>query len=513
MLRITRLPATMVMTTKMLSLLIVLAIMALSVVPAAYSATLTEHMDIECRQPEALSLHCDYRILSGADLISSLAEHSQISVAGEISTIRPDYDDTVTATLFLVDTSDPARESVITKNRDHIQHMVALGSSHHVYGLAAFDSLLEMLCDLGCSNTEIIEASNHLQAKGKTTELYRNLLEAIKELRAFDAARRQIILMSDGLAEDLAYYHEDVIAAARSERIVISAIGYPRSVPQSVALQTLRRLSEETGGLFIQASNLDYQVPDTFFTRAMSAIDDGGRVSFSLDALQQQGVEGNVELSLAFQTTEQSFAVLVPVSLPVFEAAAESPAADRVIADTSPVGQLPATPDSAMAPTSGSSSWNWFWYGLPAMVFSAFLAVALAYALMTRRRREEHSQFRPSQSTPHAFLVSADNDQIRYKIDQTPWRIGRSRSSNLTLDDTSVSRLHAEIRRDALGQFTLQDLESLNGVFVNGEAVEMTHLDENDRVEIGDVAFVFSFHDEDYSQQEPTVLVRTITPK
>jgi pSer/pThr/pTyr-binding forkhead associated (FHA) protein len=59
----------------------------------------------------------------------------------------------------------------------------------------------------------------------------------------------------------------------------------------------------------------------------------------------------------------------------------------------------------------------------------------------------------------------------------------------------------------------VQDLEPLNGVYVNGEPVEMVHLDENDRVEIGDVGFTFTLHDEDYSEQEPTVLVRTITPK
>lgn len=237
--------------------LLIVVVAAINVVSAAHSATLTEHMDIKCHQPESLSLHCDYRILSGADLVSSAAEHSRIVVAGELSVARSEDENSVSATLFLVDTSDPARETVIAKNRDHIQGMVASGAPHHVYGLAAFDSQLEMLCTLGCTNTEIVEASTLLQAKGKTTELYRNLLEALKQLRTFDAERRQIILMSDGRAVDLAYFHDDVVAAARTERIVISTIGYPRSVPQSVALQTLRRLSEETGGLFVQASHID----------------------------------------------------------------------------------------------------------------------------------------------------------------------------------------------------------------------------------------------------------------
>jgi len=220
------------------------------------------------------------------------------------------------ATLFMVDTSDPARASVIEKNRDHLLQMNDMGPAHHVYGLVAFDSQLETLCELGCSREEVAEKAGLLRAKGKTTELYRNLLEAIKQIRAFDAERRQIILMSDGLAEDLAYHHEDVITAARNDSIVISAIGYPRSVPQSVALQTLRRLSEETGSLFIQASHIDYQVSETFFARAMSVIDNGGSVTFDLEILQQQGVVGSIDVSLAFQTTEQNFAVLVLVLIP-----------------------------------------------------------------------------------------------------------------------------------------------------------------------------------------------------
>ena len=69
------------------------------------------------------------------------------------------------------------------------------------------------------------------------------------------------------------------------------------------------------------------------------------------------------------------------------------------------------------------------------------------------------------------------------------------------------------MRRDALGLFTVQTLESLNGVFVNGDPLDMTHLEENDRVEIGEVAFVFTLHDEEYEQQEPTAFIHTLTPR
>ncbi len=52
------------------------------------------------------------------------------------------------------------------------------------------------------------------------------------------------------MAKVSAYFHNDVINAAKKAGIIITSIGYPRSVPQSVSLQTLRRLSEETGGIY-----------------------------------------------------------------------------------------------------------------------------------------------------------------------------------------------------------------------------------------------------------------------
>jgi len=485
-----------------------------SLTAAGHAAILTEHIDIECRQ-ESPSLQCDYRLLRGADLVSSTAEHSGISAKGE-RLVDDNSEHSRTAILFLVDTSDPARDAALTRNREHIRRMVDVGAPHYAYGLAAFDSNLEMLCEMGCSGADIISSTERLIAKGKTTELYRNVLEAIKRIRAFNAERRHIILMSDGLAEDLAYHHEDVIQAARKYRIVISSIGYPRSVAQSVALQTLRRLSEETGGLFIQASHVENEVPATFFTAVMSTIDNGGRIAFDLEKFQQHGVGGDIDISLAFETTEQSFVVVVPVSLPGLHppadpddrasTSAKPTSAEIVYAPPAPAPP-PVPPIQRAEPVSA-----WFWYGLPAMVFAGILVLALGYSLISQRRRDEDRQNPIQHATSHAFLVGADNAERRYRIDHTPWRIGRSRSSDLTLDDTSVSRLHAEIRRDALGQFTLQDLESLNGVFVNGEPVEMTHLEEDDRVEIGDVGFIFTFHDEDYARQEPTVLLRTRAP-
>jgi hypothetical protein len=62
--------------------------------------------------------------------------------------------------------------------------------------------------------------------------------------------------------------------------------------------------------------------------------------------------------------------------------------------------------------------------------------------------------------------------------------IGRSRDCDITLSDPNVSRRHAEIRREEGGHWIV-DLESTNGVEVNGERVRRARLEPDDLVVLG----------------------------
>jgi pSer/pThr/pTyr-binding forkhead associated (FHA) protein len=68
---------------------------------------------------------------------------------------------------------------------------------------------------------------------------------------------------------------------------------------------------------------------------------------------------------------------------------------------------------------------------------------------------------------------------------QDGWtRVGRSLSAHVRFDDPTVSRRHALIYRDASGARVLDD-RSLNGVFRNGDRVELAELDDGDEIAIG----------------------------
>ncbi|HEY2283373.1 MAG TPA: DUF3662 and FHA domain-containing protein [Solirubrobacteraceae bacterium] len=69
--------------------------------------------------------------------------------------------------------------------------------------------------------------------------------------------------------------------------------------------------------------------------------------------------------------------------------------------------------------------------------------------------------------------------------------VGRSRDCDIVLEDTGVSRRHAELRPGEDG-WTVADLGSTNGVRVNGRDIHGAHpLRAGDRIELGSTEIVF----------------------
>ena len=78
----------------------------------------------------------------------------------------------------------------------------------------------------------------------------------------------------------------------------------------------------------------------------------------------------------------------------------------------------------------------------------------------------------------------------RFLIDQGEVAIGRSVESPIFLDDVTVSRKHALIElRD--GAFTLKDLGSLNGTYLNNQSVSEAALISGDEIQIGKFHMLF----------------------
>ena len=83
------------------------------------------------------------------------------------------------------------------------------------------------------------------------------------------------------------------------------------------------------------------------------------------------------------------------------------------------------------------------------------------------------------------YLAFDDDERVHVTPLQDGWtRIGRSLSAHVRFDDPTVSRRHALVYRDEEGARILDD-RSLNGVFRNGERVELSALADGDEIAIG----------------------------
>jgi predicted RNA-binding Zn-ribbon protein involved in translation (DUF1610 family) len=74
---------------------------------------------------------------------------------------------------------------------------------------------------------------------------------------------------------------------------------------------------------------------------------------------------------------------------------------------------------------------------------------------------------------------------VTFAIERGWTKIGRSARADLRLDDPSVSRRHAMIVAEPGKPLRVLDDRSLNGILVNGEAVEFGPLRDGDELAIG----------------------------
>jgi pSer/pThr/pTyr-binding forkhead associated (FHA) protein len=92
--------------------------------------------------------------------------------------------------------------------------------------------------------------------------------------------------------------------------------------------------------------------------------------------------------------------------------------------------------------------------------------------------------------SPVLVVKRGPNAGSRFRLDQPVTSAGRHPDSGIFLDDVSVSRRHAEFRRDN-GECVVVDTASLNGTYVNRKPVESVALANGDEIQMGKFRLVF----------------------
>ncbi len=91
---------------------------------------------------------------------------------------------------------------------------------------------------------------------------------------------------------------------------------------------------------------------------------------------------------------------------------------------------------------------------------------------------------RPSSGLGVLLVVRGPNAGSRFLLDREVTGIGRHPEADIFLDDVTVSRHHCEVTRQD-GQFSVRDMGSLNGTYVNGARLDDGPLLASDELQVG----------------------------
>ncbi len=464
----------------------------LAVCAVQQDAVLTEELAFACQYASPQRLSCDYRLITPEPMrkvSAELNEHA-LPVLGNRIYPQPGQH---TAILVLVDSSAAQGSALILRRRAHLQRLFIAARSHHHLALARFDADLQVLRAFGSSRQELLSSLDRIGATQRPTALFRNSASAIKLLAGQSASRRALFIFSSGVSAD--HGLKDATDRARAAGVTVYGVGYPQTPTLISSLQALRRLSEESGGLFVSASE-GYELPPAFLSQPYQGIDNGAELLLDLSVALTAGMPKLPTLTLNFRTDTRQ--IRLPIPLAALEGAPEAEfAALKLRPDLAAVQNSP--PSSAARATSDRSGFDlsnktptevWLRYGSPFAVGFLFLVGLLVYRAFKGGGKRVQSK----KSLPRAFLVTVDDRSAPFPITGSPWIIGRNKENDLRLNDNSISRRHAELRRKPDGTFTITDLSSLNGLYVNNIKVLTAVLHDGDRIDIGDIRLRFVQH-------------------
>ncbi|HEV8248692.1 MAG TPA: DUF3662 and FHA domain-containing protein [Gaiellaceae bacterium] len=96
----------------------------------------------------------------------------------------------------------------------------------------------------------------------------------------------------------------------------------------------------------------------------------------------------------------------------------------------------------------------------------------------------------PAEQAVPTEVITLSWDGQQRTIDKRRTLIGRSKECDVQLADPNASRRHAELRQEGAAYWII-DLDSTNGLEVNGRRLKRAKLEDGDRVTVGSTQIVF----------------------
>lgn len=510
-----------------------------------------------------------------------------------------DESDRSEAYVFVIDTSNPARQETVTACASAVGDLIGTldpGAEVAVYSLAAE---YQEVAAFGTPRPEVLARLRNIRADGElnlSTLIYSNCSRLIlKELAGVNVNRKALVLLTDGKDEtgkgqpDSGSLQKaaakELVNTANAEKVVIHTLGYAEVGRDFADFENIMYIAHGAKGQHVKADVATKRLESSFVQAFPGYLNGGGRVTFS-----GAGVAGKqtffakvfTEGGKEYQIPEPAVQVTIaPPAVPendtppqpqvpapvgqapvaendTAETLSGSPVEIAVLANDSDPDNDPLTVDKVTPGAEGTAEANSngtvtytpregfigsdsFTYTIsdgsggvatatvsvtvekaasdnltPILIglIAGLAGIVLVLFVLSKKKRERLLDARrqaevesiqndiaghpvlggrdPSHPAKVlAWIEMLDADQTRIPISGTSARIGRGKDDEVRIPNDSVSRSHCVLKRTPEGKWLVSDLESGNGVYLNGSRIDQSLLVDGDEIELGEIKMRF----------------------
>jgi VWFA-related protein len=417
--------------------------------------------------------------------------------------------------ILCVDVSGSLKGDALAAVRNALSTFVESKKDNDEVALYAFAESPVLVTDFTHDTGKLRQSILNLKTLPGDTSLYYSIDEALGHTSTAKSEEVFLVLFSDGREDNpaQAYTIDGVIAKAREKQVPVFTVGY---APQSTQyLQYLERIAEETGGSHNSAVNAT-AIKDQF-DKIRRQILGAYLLTYPVYGLAGDGGEHELSVVLNLEGARVQFPDAVKVRIP-----ANRPALEKTAAESAG-NKLP------------------LWAVVAIIV--GLLAIAAAVIVWLHRKRkqklaEEAEELRRLQeqarldaenqrrveskpqpqvrrepvspSRDHTVILPAGaqpgpagglrmevmmgTEQGRtFNIGPEGATLGRAQGNSIVFNDPTVSSKHARIWFGESG-FFIEDMSSLNGVYINGQKVARSRIGDGFTFKLGSNEGTFHLH-------------------
>ncbi len=353
---------------------------------------------------------------------------------------------------------------------------------------------------------------DRVQRSASNTALFDAMYDVARGLAEQKAARKAIVIVSDGLDTKSATVLEDTATFASSSHITIYGVGTGRGDSRS-----LERIAKLTGGQYYQLKTKDLA------KQIVSTVASQKPVAAAVSAPVAAAAATPAEATAPAAKPEP------PAPAKESEPAAEAPKEDQsgfiywvlgilgailVLGAITYFARRSIRKEPRVCPSCGRELQDYqticpnctaavpqkddhppedTTQEIKAITESDVEEEAVAVELLEKKPMGEEVLTKTFVlvETPMLIIRKGKNTGQAYALNKAyPVSIGRSRVNEIRLDDTSISGQHCRIIPEN-GRHVLYDLGSTNGTFLNEKKVSKAVLNEGDVIKIGETQFLY----------------------